>query len=734
MKTYSHFLLVILFLVIESSFSFGSCSLPLPTGLKLKNQTSCSIDVAWKKVTGSAYYLVEYRVQGTSTWSFSGQITSTSATLSNLASNTTYEVAVASFCNDNTTAGYSAPLTKLTKKCSAPANIFCNSVTTSSATINWTAVCGADLFNLQYRKSGVTAWTKVKAISATTYNLTGLDIGTAYEYRVQADCGSVNSSYSSTSSFLTLSPGSPKKNILFVLLDDARYDCVAPNGAPSWFVTPGITKIAEEGVNFKLTIPTTSQCGPSRACIYTGLYPHINGTTKNGDTLNLSFITIQQILKDNGYFTGFIGKYGQYFGDPIGFNWWATSQTDDYVNPPYRMNGIDTSFSGNLIEVYPRLAKTFLNSVPAGKNFALFYFTKVPHDPTIPTSHDSLLYLNEIKPFPSNFSFYDNNYPSFYQDEKWNVDTPKVANLIQRTFQTIKGADDNVDSIFNWIIQRDGTLDSTLIIFTSDNGYLLGEHHMREKIVALEESFRVPLFIRYPKWFAANTVISDEIASNIDIAPTLLEYAGLPNVYGFQGLSLHALSEGTLTRKNFFYETGWDPYVAKLRAVRTLNDIYIRSYCKTTCEEYYDLTVDANEDSNLIFKGPYQTTIAARRILLDSLRTAFNDITPTKKACSLITTGGRYSLYNGDEAPEIDFALFPNPASSSFSFYFTSHVKAPATIGIYDELGNLYWNNTWQSTLDVLEEIDCSNWSNGFYMIKVQQGTHVFGRKILIQN
>src|SRR5205085_10651139 len=137
-----------------------------------------------------------------------------------------------------------------------------------------------------------------------------LQPATTYEYRIQTNCASVKSAWTSILSFTTLSLNALKKNILLFLLDDARYDEFSPNGAPSWFVTPGITRIANEGVNFKLTIPTTSQCSPSRACIYTGLYPHLNGTEKNGDTLDLSLITIQQILTDNGYYTGFIGKYG----------------------------------------------------------------------------------------------------------------------------------------------------------------------------------------------------------------------------------------------------------------------------------------------------------------------------------------------------------------------------------------------------------------------------------------
>jgi hypothetical protein len=297
----------------------------------------------------------------------------------------------------------------------------------------------------------------------------------------------------------------------------------------------------------------------------------------------------------------------------------------------------------------------------------------------------------------------------------------------------LKGADDNMDSILTWIQQRDGTLDSTLILFMSDNGYLLGEHKMHEKILALEESFRIPLFIRYPNWFSANTVINDEIASNVDIATTLLDYAGIQNTYNFQGLSLRQLGNGQTHRRNFLYETGPDPDIAKLRAVRTLDDIFIRSYCKTTTEEYYDLITDPLNNTNQIFNTDYSAIISARRTLLDSLRTAFNDITPTKKTCNLVTNGQRIEIYGGEETPELQMVIGPNPAAASFTIYFTSHQKSPAAISVCDELGHVLWNQQYKIPLDVLEEIDCSQWSNGFYFVKAEQNGKIYGRKILVQ-
>ncbi|HYV92942.1 MAG TPA: sulfatase-like hydrolase/transferase [Chitinophagales bacterium] len=731
MKLFS--LALILLIPFSSELVFGTCTPSIPVNLKLKNITSCSVEASWKKVTGVSYYLLEYKVSGSSEWMFSNSITGNSVTISGLELNTSYDFAVASFCSNNTTVGYSPSISKTTKKCSPPINISSSSVTANSVLISWEPACGSNSYTLNYRAQGASAWTKVSNITASSCPLTNLQPNTTYENRIETNFGAAKSAWCATHVVTTLNHGVQKKNILMIVLDDARYDAFIPNGAPSWLNTPAINRIANEGVNFKLMIPTTSQCAPSRACIYTGVYPHINGLESNGDTLNSSFPLIQQILKDHGYYTGFIGKYGQFMGDPKGFNWWAVSSTETYVDPPYTINGKDTTISGHISDVYPQLAKTFLNTVPAGQNFVLYYFTRVPHGPTTPRPQDSLLYLNETIPFASNYTFYTSNYPSFYSDQIWNVDTPKVNALKLAMYQTLKSVDDNVDSLLKWIQQRDGTLDSTLIIFTSDNGYLMGEHHLHEKILALEESIRVPLFIRYPKWFGSNSVITDEIGSNVDIAATLLDFTALPNNYGFQGLSLHQLANGQAQRKNFFYESGWDPSLPKLRAVRSLTDIYIRSYCKTTTEEYYDLVTDSLNNTNLIFNSGYQSTIAARRILLDSLRTVYSDPEPRKKICNLITSGERFSIYNNDETPELEMAMGPNPAAETFTIYFTSHQKSPVLMSICDELGHVLWRQQYSISLDVMEEIDCSKWGNGLYLVKAEQDGRTYGRKILVQ-
>jgi len=727
-KVYTLFIFALVPLI-----SFSQCSLPAPTGLKVNNVSNCTANLSWNEVPGAAFYQVEYRVTGASTWSFSNNIVSTSTTITSLISNTPYQFAVASFCPNNSSAGFSGILSKSTKKCSSPANLTATNVTSSSVLLSWTQPCNAGEFTLEYKRITDSKWTAVNGISGNSYQLGALASSTTYSWQVKAICGSTKSMFTLGSNFTTVSGTAPRKNVLFIVLDDARYDMSTLTGAPSWFLTPNINRIANEGVDFKIMIPATSQCSPSRATYYTGLYPHVNGVVKNGSKLSNQFTLVQQILHDNGYYTGFVGKYGQFLGTPKGFDWWATSDGDIYVNPDYTINGKDTLIPGHITDVYPQLAKRFLNSVPAGKSFVLFYFHRAPHDPTIPRPQDTSLYTNEVMPFPSDFQFYTVNYPSYYANIEWNrADSDTVNNLMLRTYQCIKGVDDNVDSLFTWL-QAKNWMDSTLIICTSDNGYLIGEHKLDGKVLGLEQSIRVPLFIRYPQWFSPNTVITDEIASNIDIAPTLLDYYNIPDTFGFQGISLRQLANGEAQRKSFLYEYAGDPLIAAFRGVRTLTGMYIKSYCNQTTEEYYDLTNDPQNNTNQIYNSAYSTSISQCRALLDSLRTVYGDTkTPASRNCNIAHSSQKLYDPENDNEQENQLKMAPNLASASFEIYFRNLNQQPATLRIFDCMNQEITTREIGSD-DYLDEIDCSSWSTGVYLVRIEQGGVSFLGKLVVQ-
>jgi hypothetical protein len=462
------------------------------------------------------------------------------------------------------------------------------------------------------------------------------------------------------------------------------------------------------------------------------LYPHANGVTKNGAKLDEDYMLVQQVLSDHGYYTGFVGKYGQYLGQPEGFDWWATSEGDIFVDPEYKINGNDTLIPGHILDVYPQLALSFLNAVPEGQSFALFYFVREPHSPTTPRESDQALYSEEVLPFPSNFDFYDQGYPSYYTNFLWNAaDTSAVNDLKLRTYQCLKATDENVDTILDWIEARNW-LDSTLVIFTSDNGMLMGEHHMDGKVLALEESIRVPLFMRYPAWFAAHTEITDQIASNVDVATTILDFFGIENTFGFQGISLRALANGEISRQSILYQYPGDPLNSAIRMVRTLTGKFIKSYCTETTEEYYDLVNDPGENENQIFNPAYADTIERYRLLLDSLREAIDDhATLNTKTCELVIDQERFYESTIESDKENAVTVYPSPAASAFTIYFVNSNEEAAQLKILDQLGRIVLTADLGTDF-FYDRINCEQWPTGTYYWLVQQETRSYSGKILI--
>ncbi|HUM47081.1 MAG TPA: sulfatase-like hydrolase/transferase, partial [Chitinophagales bacterium] len=177
-----------------------------------------------------------------------------------------------------------------------------------------------------------------------------------------------------------------KPNIVVIMLDDARYDMFAPNGGPSFFQTPSVNRIAEEGANFRFTGVTTSLCAPSRASIYTGLYAHHHGTVDNGTSPKAGLPYISSILQDNGYKTAFLGKWLLDFhlpDDPIGFDFWGITDSIDHDSITMRFNdGSSAYYEQNEATVFANLGINFVeNDVPEGTPWALFLFYRFPHSP-----------------------------------------------------------------------------------------------------------------------------------------------------------------------------------------------------------------------------------------------------------------------------------------------------------------------------------------------------------------
>ena len=428
-------------------------------------------------------------------------------------------------------------------------------------------------------------------------------------------------------------------NVLVIQLDDARYDMFQPNGGPAFFNTPSINRIANEGVNFKFTGATTAVCVPSRASFYTGLYSHHHGAFDNGTSPKPGLDYISSILQDAGYYTGFIGKWllNDKLPDlPIGFDYWAITDDDDtHLDLPIRFNDSTVVNSeGHDAVVYTNLALSFLDTkVPSGQPWLLFVNHRVPHLPFEPISTEDSLYQFVSIPFPENFDPYSKDFPSYlYPGHEFEGDSAEMDQYIRDYFETCHAAEYSVERLI-WYLDTNNLLNNTMVIFTSDNGYFLGEHYFERKSLAYDEGLRLPLFIRYPAWFAPGTVIENEFAANIDLAPTILEAAGIPDTFNMDGISLRKLASGQLHRKDFFLENYTDNG-NNWEAVRSFNYLYIYSYCSTVTEEFFDLTIDPQQNKNLINDANYAALIQEYRLKRDSIRLATNDtIYPALQPC-----------------------------------------------------------------------------------------------------
>ncbi|MBC8048119.1 MAG: sulfatase-like hydrolase/transferase [Fimbriimonadaceae bacterium] len=713
----------------------AQCSLPAPTGFTVFT-ASCNATLSWNPVSTADHYFLQYKSPSDPIpflIPLDDEITT--FTISGLTPNTLYKFVIRAGCEDSRSLN-KAYLHKKTSLCSEPLNPFVTAVDTVSAIIAWTPQCGSNIFNLQYRKQGTTTWSQITNIVGSTKKITSLESETIYQFRMQTVCSStLNSDFTETSTFTT---SSTRPNIIFIMVDDGRYDSYIPNGGPSWFNTQNINRIADEGVNFRIACAPTPLCAPSRAMIYTGLLPHKNGCTANGTLYDTSLLMVQEVFQDNDYYTGFVGKYGQSFPDPKGFDWWVTSNNDEYINPPYTKNGVDTSIAGNILDSYPSLVNEFLNTVPEGKPYMLMLFHRAPHYDATPRAEEAGMFSLDSIALPENFNQkYDDDYPSiFYTSSfEWNLDIDETKDWKLREYQCLKGVDDNIGEIFDRL-EMEGTLDNTMIIYTSDNGYLEGEHKLAKKGLGLDESLRLPMFIRYPKWFNDSTIIDDQIASLADVNITMLEAAGIENTFGFDGLSLKDLYKGDTTRNEFFYELGVAAVIPAIRGVRTFDYLYTEYSCTSETRELYDLAIDSKQNINQINNPDYASIAEFMHTKLDSLRTLNDDIEPDLFSCYLVNDYLKSSGGTQDGTEFFDnnsLSISPNPIISDNAQLLYNNKGVDANIAVYDITGQeLYKTKFSGSDVPQKIEINTSAWSIGVYIVCLYNDKDIIIRELSI--
>jgi len=419
-----------------------------------------------------------------------------------------------------------------------------------------------------------------------------------------------------------------RPNIIFLLTDDQRWDAMSCMGNEI-IQTPGMDDLANQGVLFKNAFVTTAICGASRASILTGQYERrhgIKGFGKLTDKANINAYPLK--LKSAGYRIGFIGKYG--VGNPPIelFDYWnATTGQPKYNN---------TDKNGNY-KHYTRIcsenALEFLQGCKENQPFCLSVSFKAPHvqdgDPKQfiydPAYKD--LYKNAVIPIPktADDKYFYESFPAFFTKDnearrRWDIrfsTTEKFQESIKGYYRLIHGVDVVISEIRNEL-EKLGQAENTIIVLMGDNGFYLGEHGMAGKWYGHEESIRVPLIIydpRLPKSLRGQ--IREEMALNIDIAPTLLEFADVVIPKVMQGKSLKKIIYGKSTewRDEFFYEHSfqYDP-IPKSEGVVSKRYKYLRyPEAEPVFEELYDLKTDPFEERNLSENPNYNDLLEKMR-------------------------------------------------------------------------------------------------------------------------
>lgn len=428
----------------------------------------------------------------------------------------------------------------------------------------------------------------------------------------------------------TLTADAPRPNIVFILIDDLRFDDVACLGNPL-VETPNIDRIAREGVICRNAFATTPLCSPSRACFLTGQYAHAHGILDNTDRSPRSheLVTFPRLLHDAGYETAYIGKWHMGVDDSPrpGFDHWVSVKGQgQYIDPELNIDGQRVQTVGYVTDLFNDKAVAFLKR-PHDKPFLLYLAHKAVHpslaqradgsisDPSagkfIPAERHKTLYTGQPVPRRPNAFVPPTDKPALWRTigdlPRLGRETGTDDETIRNRLRMVVGVDEGVGQIFE-TLDAAGQLDNTLIVFTSDHGYFYGEHGLSvERRLAYEEAIRIPLLMRYPKLIRPNSAIESFVLS-IDLAPTLLELGGTQIPNNLNGRSVLPLLKGdsSAPRSAFLIEYFSDKVFPRMdrmayQAVRTDRWKYIHyTELGDDMDEFYDLKSDPNELKNLI--------------------------------------------------------------------------------------------------------------------------------------
>lgn len=484
--------------------------------------------------------------------------------------------------------------------------------------------------------------------------------------------------------------GSTKPNIIFIMSDDHAYQAVSAynNGL---IETPNIDRIADQGIRFANSFVTNSICAPSRAVILTGKFSHLNGVKGNSEVFDGNQQTFPKLLQQQGYQTAMIGKW-HLKSDPTGFDYWnVLPGQGDYYNPDFIKQGKDTVYQGYVTEVITELSLDWLKNHDKNKPFCLLMHHKAPHRSWMPAIKYLEELDNLDFPLPENFyddyegkkalqvqmltvkdhmdvrmdykvpcdtcdtvavnswapgeywrrlnrlspderKSWDDAYQKeeieFYEvrNDEAKYDRWKYRRYLEDYLRCILSVDESVGHVLDYLKEHN-LKDNTMIVYTSDQGFFLGEHGLFDKRFMYEEAMRTPLVIRYPQEIARNSETT-LLTQNLDIAPTILDVAGINTPDDMQGRSLRQIwQDNNPEWRNalyyHYYEKGFG--ATPHYGVRTDRYKLIRYYDVVDSWELYDLSSDPTEINNLYEDPGYEKQVEQLKLKMHELQEQYED-------------------------------------------------------------------------------------------------------------
>jgi arylsulfatase A-like enzyme len=379
----------------------------------------------------------------------------------------------------------------------------------------------------------------------------------------------------------TLLSYAQRPNIVYIMTDDHATQMMSAYNALR-ASTPNLDRLGEEGIIFRNSFCTNSLCAPSRATVLTGKYSHTNGHYSNRDTFSGSQLTMPKLLQRAGYQTAMIGKW-HLRGSPTGFDYTNVLPGQGlYVDPVFIEMGVEKKHTGYVTDIITDFAIDWVKNRDPNKPFLLHYHHKAPHAQWVPSAEHDKLWEDEDIVYPENYHDDESGRAQSVQDatnqlvpdmiKRWrtwstsmNKEDPGdlegkelkdwlYQQYVKDYMRVMVSVDENVGRFMDFL-KEEGLDENTLVIYTADNGMFIGDHGRFDKRLMDEESLRIPLVIRYPKFIKPGSE-TDLFSLNVDYAPTILDFAGVPIPEDMQGRSLRPILEGNEPadwRKTFYY-------------------------------------------------------------------------------------------------------------------------------------------------------------------------------------